>query len=70
MDDKPRSAIRRGAVELTRRQWIAVACVLSVGIVAGIVLMAAVSAAVGGIALGSAGVVTALILGFGRHPGG
>jgi hypothetical protein len=68
MDDKPRYAVRRGAVELTRRQWIAVGVVLAVGIVGAIVLGAAVSMGAGVIVLGVAVVATTLILGFGRRP--
>nr|WP_296072936.1 hypothetical protein [uncultured Actinoplanes sp.] len=68
MDDKPRFAIRRGAVALTRRQWIAVGAVLAGGIVAAIVLGAAVSPAAAAIALGVAVLVATLIRGFGHPP--
>ena len=68
VDEEPRYAIRRGAVELTRRQWILLGGILVLGIVAGVVLTAVVSLAAGGIALGIAGVAAALTIGFGRPP--
>ncbi|MFC6022951.1 hypothetical protein ACFP2T_43225 [Plantactinospora solaniradicis] len=66
MDEKPRYAIRRGAVELTPGQWGALGGILFVGSVATGVLIAIVSLAAGGIAMGIIGVVAALIIGFGR----
>jgi len=68
MGEEPRYAIRRGAVELTGRQWLSVAGVLVVGVATAIVLLVAVSMAACGIALGVTAVVSALIIGFGRHP--
>ena len=68
MGEEPRYAIRRGAVGLTGRQWFAVASVLVVGVATAIVLLVAVSMAAGSIALGLTAVVSALIVGFGRHP--
>lgn len=68
MNEERRYAVRRGAVELTRRQWFFVGLVLVVGIATAIVLLVAVSMAASSIALGITAVVTALVLGFGRHP--
>ena len=68
MEEEPRYAIRRGAVELTRRQWLSLALVLVGGVATAIVLVVAISMAAGGIALGATAVVIALLIGFGRHP--
>lgn len=69
MGEEPRCAIRRGAVELTRRQWIFLGCVLFVGIVLGLVLTTTVSLAAGGIVLGLTGLVTTLTANaVGRRP--
>lgn len=68
MDEEPRYAIRRGAVELTRRQWLSFGSVLVVGVALAVVLILAVSIAAGGIALSVTAVVAILILGFGRPP--
>jgi hypothetical protein len=68
MGEESRHGIRRGAVELTRRQWLSVAIVLVVGVATALVLLVAISMGAGGIALGVTAVVSALIIGFGRHP--
>lgn len=68
VDEKPRYAIRRCAVGLTRRQWILLGSILVDGIVVSTILIAAVSLAAGGIALGATGVAVALTAGFGRPP--
>jgi hypothetical protein len=68
VEEKPRYAIRHGAVELTRSQWIFLGGVLVVGIAVAAILIAAVSPAAGGIALGAAAVAAGLTLGFGRSP--
>ncbi|WP_127507296.1 hypothetical protein [Actinoplanes solisilvae] len=61
MDEMPRYAIRRGAVRLTRGQWVVLGGLLAVGAVAGIVLVVAVSVAAAGIAWGLTAVVVALV---------
>ncbi|MEU8238409.1 hypothetical protein AB0C07_09200 [Actinoplanes missouriensis] len=66
MEEKPRFAIRRGAVGLTRRQWVILGGVLGVGIAATIVLVVVVSLAAGGVALGATAVAAGLTIGFGR----
>ncbi|MEU4695327.1 hypothetical protein [Actinoplanes sp. NPDC023714] len=68
MDEKPRFAIRRGAVELSRRQWSLLGGVLVIGITSAILLVATVSPAAGAIALGITAVTAALTIGFGHRP--
>ena len=68
MNDKHRYAIRRGAVGLTRRQWILLGGMIVLGIVLAGVLMALVSPGAGGVVLGIVGVAAALTIGFGRPP--
>jgi hypothetical protein len=68
VEEKPRYPIRRGAIELSRRQWILLGGILIVGIVTATVLIAAATPAAGGIALGTTAVAAGLTIGFGRHP--
>lgn len=60
MDEERRYAIRRGAVELTRRQWVVLGSLLAVGVVAGVVLLVTASASAGGVAFGLTGLVVGL----------
>jgi hypothetical protein len=66
VEQKPRYAFRRGAVELTRRRWSLLGGILVAGIVAATVLIATVSPAAGAIALGVTAVAGALTIGVGR----
>jgi hypothetical protein len=65
VEEKPRYALRRGAVELTRRQRTLLGGILVAGVAAATVLIAAVSPAAGAIALGVTAVAGALTIGFG-----
>ncbi|WP_213003164.1 hypothetical protein [Winogradskya consettensis] len=67
-DEKTRYAIRRRAVELTKRQWLSVAAMLVAGLTTTVVRLIAIPLAAGCIALGATAVLSALIIGFGRHP--
>jgi hypothetical protein len=68
VEEKPRFAVRRGAVALSRLQWIVLGGILVTGIALTAVLVAAVSPAAGGICLGTTAVAACLIIGSGRPP--
>jgi uncharacterized membrane protein YdcZ (DUF606 family) len=68
VEEESRSALRPGAVELTRRQWVFLGGVLGVGVAAAIVLASTVSPAAGAVTLGVTAVAAALTIGFGRLP--
>jgi hypothetical protein len=68
MEERARYSIRRGAVELTARQWLGAAAVLVVGLAVAAVMFVMVSWAAGSIALSLTSLTLAGILIFGRRP--